>query len=219
MTTTQRTGQSNKEDEARKSKKEEDRELSEELDEFTIASLFSGLAPGPDWLIAARLAQGAMAALMVPQVMSLMQIMYKPEERGAINGLFGALGGLAASLGPVVGGLLIKANLFGWDWRPIFLINVPVGIFAILAAIKYLPDGKSPHPLHLDITGTFLQHGCGSEASSLREPWRMRRLRSLISKPSARCSRRHARQRLRSRHRGSDRALHGRSRVRGPSRR
>lgn len=123
---------------------------------FTIASLLSGIAPNPALLIVARLLQGSMAALMVPQVMSLMQIMYKPEERGAINGLFGALGGLAASLGPVVGGLLIKANVFGWDWRPIFLINVPIGIFGLLAAAKYLPNGKSEHPLKLDLVGTAI---------------------------------------------------------------
>jgi MFS family permease len=93
---------------------------------------------------------------MVPQVMSLMQVMYKPQERGGINGLFGALGGLSASLGPVVGGLLIKWNIFNWDWRPIFLINVPIGIFAMVAGIKYLPNGKSPHPLKLDLFGTAL---------------------------------------------------------------
>jgi EmrB/QacA subfamily drug resistance transporter len=123
---------------------------------FTVASLLSGLAPNVTFLIIARLLQGSMAALMVPQVMSLMQIMYKPEERGAINGLFGGLGGVAASLGPVVSGLLIKANIFNLSWRPIFLINVPIGIVAIAAAIKYLPEGKSPHPLKLDLTGTFL---------------------------------------------------------------
>ncbi|HSX28193.1 MAG TPA: MFS transporter [Candidatus Saccharimonadales bacterium] len=123
---------------------------------FTIASLFSGLAWSPNALIFARLLQGSMAALMVPQVMSLMQVMYKPQERGAINGLFGALGGMAASLGPIIGGVLIKANLFGWDWRPIFLINVPIGLFGLLAAAKYLPDGKSSHPLKLDISGTFI---------------------------------------------------------------
>ena len=123
---------------------------------FTLASLFSGMAGSPGMLIAARLIQGAMAALMVPQVMSLMQVMYKPEERGAINGLFGALGGLAASLGPVVGGLLLKANVFNWDWRPIFLINVPIGILGVFAGMRYLPNGKSPHPLRLDVTGTFI---------------------------------------------------------------
>lgn len=123
---------------------------------FTVASLLSGLAWDPSVLIITRVLQGAMAALMVPQVISTMQIMYKPEERGAINGLFGTLGGLAASLGPVIGGLLIQANVLNLDWRPIFLINVPIGIIALFLAAKYLPDGKSPHPLKLDIKGTFL---------------------------------------------------------------
>jgi EmrB/QacA subfamily drug resistance transporter len=123
---------------------------------FTIASLLSGAAPNINILIFARLLQGSMAALMVPQVISIMQIMYKPEERGGINGLFGMMGGAAASLGPVIGGLLIKANVFHLDWRPIFLINVPVGIFGLFMAFKYLPRGKSPHPLKLDITGTFI---------------------------------------------------------------
>ena len=121
---------------------------------FTLASLLSGAAWDSHILIVARLLQGSMAALMVPQVMSLMQVMYKPAERSSVNGLFGALGGMSAALGPIVGGLLIKANLFGLDWRPIFLINVPVGIFAVLAALKYLPEGKSPHPLKLDWVGT-----------------------------------------------------------------
>ncbi len=123
---------------------------------FTIASLLSGLAQDPQMLIASRILQGSMAALMVPQVMSLMQVMYKPEERGPINGLFGGLAGVAATLGPIVGGLLIQANIWGLHWRPIFLINVPVGIFGLVMAVKYLPNGKSPHPLKLDITGTIL---------------------------------------------------------------
>ncbi|MDB5178786.1 MAG: drug resistance transporter, EmrB/QacA subfamily [Patescibacteria group bacterium] len=123
---------------------------------FTIASLLSGLAWTPGILIAARLLQGAMAALMVPQVMSLMQVMYPPHERGMINGMFGAMAGVAASLGPVVGGVLIHANIFGLDWRPIFLINVPVGLIGLWAARKYLPAGKSAHPLKLDLIGTGL---------------------------------------------------------------
>lgn len=123
---------------------------------FTIASLLSGISVDANMLIITRFLQGAMAALMVPQVMSLMQVMYKAEERGGINGLFGTLGGISASLGPVIGGLLIKGNIFGLDWRPIFLINVPVGIFGFFAAIKYLPNGKSPHPLKLDLFGTLI---------------------------------------------------------------
>jgi EmrB/QacA subfamily drug resistance transporter len=123
---------------------------------FTLASLLSGIAWTPFVLILARLLQGSMAALMVPQVMSLMQVMYKPEERGVVNGLFGALGGLSAALGPIIGGLLIKANIFGLDWRPIFLINVPIGILGLVAGARYLPEGKSAHPLKLDLVGTGL---------------------------------------------------------------
>jgi EmrB/QacA subfamily drug resistance transporter len=123
---------------------------------FTLASLLSGLAWNIEILVAARLIQGAMAALMVPQVMSLMQIMYPPHERTSVMGLFGALGGLAASLGPIIGGILIEVNLFNLDWRPIFLINVPIGLIAFGMALRYLPSGKSPHPLKLDIPGTIL---------------------------------------------------------------
>lgn len=123
---------------------------------FTIASLLTGIAPTAMFLVIARLIQGAMAALMVPQVMSMMQIIYKPHERTQVMGLFGMLAGLAASLGPIIGGFLIEANFFGWDWRPIFLINLPVGIFALIMGVKHLPDGKSEHPLHIDIKGTLL---------------------------------------------------------------
>jgi EmrB/QacA subfamily drug resistance transporter len=123
---------------------------------FSLASLLCGLAWNPEVLVVARLIQGAMAALMVPQVMSMMQIMYKPAERAGVMGIFGALAGVAASLGPVIGGVLIHFNLWGLDWRPIFLINVPVGIFAFVMAQRYLPEGRSSHPLKLDITGTVL---------------------------------------------------------------
>ena len=123
---------------------------------FTAASLISGFAWDINVLIAARLFQGATAALMVPQVMSMVQVMYPADKRGAVMGMFGAMAGLAASLGPIVGGLLIQANIGGLDWRPIFLINIPVGIFAFFAGLRFLPDGKSPHPLRLDFIGTIL---------------------------------------------------------------
>jgi len=123
---------------------------------FTFASLVNGIAGNSATLIGSRFVQGTMAALMVPQVMALMQVMYKPEERSRINALFGILGGVAASLGPIIGGILLKINLFQWDWRPIFLINVPVGILGLLAAAKFLPQGKSPHPLKLDLAGTAI---------------------------------------------------------------
>lgn len=121
---------------------------------FTVASLLCGLAWSPEVLVVARLIQGAMAALMVPQVMSMMQIMYKPSERAGVMGIFGALAGIAASLGPVIGGILIHFNLWGLDWRPVFLINIPVGLFALFMGWRYLPEGRSPHPLKLDLVGT-----------------------------------------------------------------
>ena len=123
---------------------------------FTVASLLSGLAWSPGILIGARILQGAMAALMVPQVMSMMQILYAKEERGKVMGLFGALGGVSATLGPIIGGLLIQSNIAGLSWRPIFLINIPVGLFAFFAGLKYLPSGKSEHPLKLDFVGTLV---------------------------------------------------------------
>lgn len=123
---------------------------------FTIASTLCGLAWNPEILVAARLIQGAMAALMVPQVMSMMQVMYKPSERAGVMGIFGALAGIAASMGPVIGGILIHFNIWGLDWRPVFLINIPVGLFALFMGMRYLPEGKSTHPLKLDIVGTVI---------------------------------------------------------------
>lgn len=123
---------------------------------FTVASFLCGIAPNPEILIAARVLQGIMAALMVPQVMSMMQIMFKPQERGKVMGLFGAMAGIAASLGPVIGGILIHFNIGGLDWRPIFLINIPVGIVALILGQRFLPRGKSSHPLQLDLLGTGL---------------------------------------------------------------
>ena len=123
---------------------------------FTTASLACALAPATAFLIAARVAQGTAAAFMVPQATSLLQLLYRPEERSRVMGLFGALAGLAAASGPVVGGVILKADLPGADWRPIFLLNVPVGAVALVAAALLLPDGRSPEPTRLDIRGSCL---------------------------------------------------------------
>lgn len=123
---------------------------------FTLTSLLCGLAATPDQLVVARLLQGGAAAVMLPQVMSLTQIMYAPHERMAALGLFGILGGLAAVLGPVVGGALISMNIFGLGWRPIFLVNLPVGLIALFFAIRILPSGRSDRRPRLDMIGTGL---------------------------------------------------------------
>lgn len=124
---------------------------------FTAASLLSGVAPNATVLIIARLLQGVMAAVMVPQVFAMMQVLYEPHERMAVSAIFGMLGGLSSTAGMIVGGLLIQANIFGLDWRPIFLINIPVGIFALIVGQRLLPAGNSTHPpKHLDYVGSGL---------------------------------------------------------------
>jgi MFS family permease len=123
---------------------------------FAVSSLLVGLAWNPDALVAARLLQGAAAALMVPQVLSVVQLLYKAEERTQVNGMLGGLGMLATTVAPIVTGLLIRANLGGLSWRPIFLINIPVCLAALPLAARYLPAGKSARQLKVDVAGTLL---------------------------------------------------------------
>ncbi|MFE7530574.1 MFS transporter [Kitasatospora sp. NPDC057542] len=106
---------------------------------FTAASLACGLAPATGWLIAFRLLQGAGSALMVPQVMSLLQRTFTGAARTRALGLYSAVlaGGIA--LGQVLGGLLVSADLFGSGWRPVFLVNVPIGVLLLAAGARLLP--------------------------------------------------------------------------------
>ena len=120
------------------------------------ASLACGLAPGGTALVAARIVQGAAAAMVAPQVIALVQLLYSPLERVARLAAFGIVGGLAAIGGPILGGLLIEADVAGLGWRLIFLVNLPVGIAALTAGWWLLPRGRSPHPLRLDPAGTLL---------------------------------------------------------------
>ena len=96
---------------------------------FTVASMLCGAAMTIGQLVAARALQGTAGALMVPQVMALMQVMYPPQERLRVFAVFGLLGGAASAMGPVAGGLLIEANLAGLGWRSVFLVNGPVGLW------------------------------------------------------------------------------------------
>jgi EmrB/QacA subfamily drug resistance transporter len=123
---------------------------------FLVSSLLVGVAWSPDALIAARLVQGAAAALMVPQVLSVIQLLYKAEERTAVNGMLGGLTMLATTLAPVVTGLLIKADIAGLSWRPAFLINVPACLAALPLAARYLPGGRSGRKVRVDVAGTVL---------------------------------------------------------------
>lgn len=127
---------------------------------FTLASFLCGLASSPGTLIFARTAQGVSAALMAPQVMSFMQVLFSPVERIGRLALFGALGGVIGVAGPVLGGLLIELNWFGLGWRLIFLLNIPIGLACIAASLVYLPSGGSPLKPKLDWIGFVLVAVC-----------------------------------------------------------
>jgi MFS family permease len=120
---------------------------------FTLASLGCGLAPSAGLLIGLRFAQGVGAAVMIPQVLSLIQRTYtSPGPRARAMSLYAAVISGGAVLGQVIGGLLISADLFGSTWRPIFLVNVPVGM-AVLAFSRLLPDGRDLSGRALDLPG------------------------------------------------------------------
>jgi EmrB/QacA subfamily drug resistance transporter len=123
---------------------------------FTLTSMACGLAPDALSLQIARVLQGASAALMVPQVMALVQVMYPPEQRYKVYTVFGFLGGFSAALGPIVGGLLIDANWFGLGWRLTFLINLPIGLFSLAAGARLLPAGRSVNAAPVDLLGAAL---------------------------------------------------------------
>jgi len=123
---------------------------------FTIMSALCGAAQTPGMLIACRVVQGAMGAIMIPQVLSVIQVIFPPAERIKALAGFGVTAGLGTVSGPLLGGLLTQHNLFGLDWRPIFLINVPVGIIAVCASAVLVRESRAPRPPRLDPAGVAL---------------------------------------------------------------
>ncbi|HEX7164868.1 MAG TPA: MFS transporter [Trebonia sp.] len=120
---------------------------------FTLASLGCGLAPTTGALVALRFIQGVGAAVMIPQVLSLIQRTYtSPGPRARAMSLYATVISGGAVLGQVLGGVLVSANLFGSSWRPVFLVNVPVGL-AVLAAGRLLPGGRFDGIRTLDLPG------------------------------------------------------------------
>lgn len=110
----------------------------------------------PSILIAFRALQGLTAALMVPQVSAIIQVDFPPEERGGAFGLLGAVVGLGTIAGPLLGGLLIGANLWGLSWRPIFLINLPIGMIAFIGTAHLVRESRAATAQQLDVGGAAL---------------------------------------------------------------
>ena len=123
---------------------------------FSAASLLCGVAPNVESLIVARALQGLAASVMFPQVLSILRVTFPPEERGRAFGFYGTALGLASITGPLVGGLLLRLNCFGLSWRPIFLVNMPVGLWALWAARRLLIESRAPKPLRPDYLGVAM---------------------------------------------------------------
>lgn len=122
---------------------------------FTAASVLCGTSASPGELVAWRVVQGAMAGVMNPPILAVIQGIFPPAERGKAFGFYGAVAGLATALGPLAGGLLIAWNLNGWDWRPVFLVNLPVGIAGLAAAARIVPESRGK-PDSFDPSGIAL---------------------------------------------------------------
>src|ERR1700686_265944 len=119
---------------------------------FTVASALCGLSQDGNQLIAARILQGVGGAILTPQTLSIITIIFPPERRGAAFGIWGAVAGVATVTGPTLGGFLVTYI----NWRWIFFVNVPVGLVALAGALLVVPDLRPGRRHRLDIVGVLL---------------------------------------------------------------
>ena len=123
---------------------------------FTLGSALCGIAPSIETLIAARALQGFAGAIMTPQVLAIVQVIFPPREKGLAFSFFGLSAGLASVAGPVAGGALIAADFWGLDWRPIFLVNIPLGILAVIAGAALISPTPANRSLRNDVVGIVI---------------------------------------------------------------
>ncbi|MBO4257134.1 MFS transporter [Streptomyces griseorubiginosus] len=123
---------------------------------FGLTSLACGLAPSAWTLVAARVAQGAAAAAMLPQVLATIQAATAGPRRARAMGLYGATAGLSMVAGQILGGVLVAADVWGTGWRSVFLVNVPVVVLGLVLAARGVPETRSQHPEPVDGPGTVL---------------------------------------------------------------
>ncbi|TCC65969.1 DHA2 family efflux MFS transporter permease subunit [Kribbella pittospori] len=123
---------------------------------FTLASAVCGFATSPELLIGSRVAQGLLGAVMIPQGFAILKAVFPAEEIGKAFAMFGPVMGLSAVAGPILAGVLIDANWFDAGWRMIFFINVPIGIAALVGALRFMPEVKTPGASRLDTAGVVL---------------------------------------------------------------
>ncbi|MFF8943286.1 MFS transporter [Streptomyces sp. NPDC014864] len=123
---------------------------------FGLTSLVCGLAPDAWSLVAARVAQGAAAAAMLPQVLATIQAATSGPRRARAMGLYGATAGLSMVAGQILGGVLVAADVAGTGWRSVFLVNVPFVIAGLVLGARAVPETRSPRPEPVDGPGTVL---------------------------------------------------------------
>ena len=126
---------------------------------FGLASLAAGLSQSGAELIAARVVQGTAAAAMAPQVLATFRAIFAGSERGKAFSIYGAMLGFASAVGLLLGGVLTEANLFGWSWRAVFFVNIPVAVAALIAGLRFVPETKDPGARRPDVPGAVLLAG------------------------------------------------------------
>ena len=126
---------------------------------FGLASLAAGLSHTGAELIAARVVQGTAAATMAPQVLATFRAIFTAKERGKAFGIYGAMLGFASAIGLIIGGALTQADLFGWSWRAVFFVNVPVAVVALVAGMRLVPETRDPATRRPDLPGAMLLAG------------------------------------------------------------
>ncbi len=123
---------------------------------FTLTSLWCGLARSGPELIIARLAQGATAAMMVPQVLATIHLLFSDSARSRAFGIYGVVLGLAGAAGFALGGLLVTSDLAGLGWRAVFFVNVPLGLIIIALAAWIVPSVPRRAGTRLDVSGAIV---------------------------------------------------------------
>jgi MFS family permease len=122
---------------------------------FTAASLLCGLSFDPTMLIAARVLQGLGAAILMPQVLASLRVLFDGDARRRAFGIMGAVQGLAATISQLAGGFLIERDPGGMGWRAVFLVNLPIGIAALVAGHLYIVENRAPVRARLDARGAL----------------------------------------------------------------
>src|SRR5690606_21114444 len=123
---------------------------------FTLTSMLCGFSQTSTQLVVFRVLQGITAARMSPQVLASIQVVFQGTEREKAMGMVGAVVGVGSFLGNVLGGFMVGADLFGLGWRPIFFVNVPIGIIALVLAHFLVRESKAPAAKKLDIIGALI---------------------------------------------------------------